>query len=124
SQGRQARRFAGSAADDVRAGGQSQDGPGAGADDPAVDPRPCRRGHRMKRRELLLLLGGAMTAARSLSAQQKAMPVIGFLDSTSPGSDAPFLAAFHHGLSETGHVEGQNVAIEYRWAGGSYDRLP
>jgi hypothetical protein len=64
-----------------------------------------------------------MTAATALRAQQKAMPVIGFLDSTSPGPDAPFLAAFHHGLSETGHVEGQNVAIEYRWAGGSYDRL-
>jgi ABC-type uncharacterized transport system substrate-binding protein len=78
----------------------------------------------MKRREFVLLLAGAMTAARTLRAQQKALPVIGFLDSTSPGSDAPFLAAFHHELSETGHVEGQNVAIEYRWAGGSYDRLP
>ena len=78
----------------------------------------------MNRRELLLLLGGAMTAARALRAQQKAMPVIGFLGGTSPGPSAPFVAAFRQGLSETGYVEGQNVAIEYRWAEGRYDRLP
>ena len=78
----------------------------------------------MRRRELVLLLGGAMTAARALRAQQKAMPVIGFLNSTSPGPFAPFVAAFHQGLSETGYIEGQNVAIEYRWAEGNYDRLP
>ena len=78
----------------------------------------------MKRRELLLLLGGAMTATRALHAQQKTMPVIGFLDSTSPGAFAPLVAAFHQGLSETGYVEGQNVTIEYRWAEGHFDRLP
>jgi putative ABC transport system substrate-binding protein len=59
-----------------------------------------------------------------LRAQQKAMPVIGYLSSESPGPNAPFVAAFHQGLSETGYVAGQNVAIEYRWAEGSYDRLP
>src|ERR1700719_4002633 len=78
----------------------------------------------MRRRELLLLLGGAVIASRTLSAQQKAMPVIGFLNSTSPGPFAPQVAAFHQGLSETGYVEGQNVVIEYRWAEGRNDRLP
>ena len=78
----------------------------------------------MNRRELVLLLGGAMSTARSLCAQQKAMPVIGYLSSDSPGPDAANVAAFRQGLSETGYVEGQNVAIEYRWAEGRYDRLP
>jgi putative ABC transport system substrate-binding protein len=78
----------------------------------------------MKRRELLLLLGGAMTASRALRAQQKAIPVIGYLGSESPGPFAPFVDAFRHGLSETGYIEGQNLAIEYRWAEGDYDRLP
>ncbi len=78
----------------------------------------------MRRRELMLLMIGAMTAPRGLSAQQKAIPVIGYLNGTSPGPAAPFVAAFRQGLSETAYVEGQNVAIEYRWAEGHYDRLP
>jgi putative tryptophan/tyrosine transport system substrate-binding protein len=78
----------------------------------------------MTRREFLLLLTAAMIAARTLSAQQKAMPVIGFLGGTSPGPMAPFTAAFRQGLSEIGYVEGQNLAIEYRWAEGRYDQLP
>src|SRR5215471_10272777 len=78
----------------------------------------------MNRRELIFLMGAVVTAARALRAQQKAMPVIGFLGGTSPGPMAPFTAAFRQGLSETGYVEGQNVAIEYRWAEGRYDRLP
>jgi putative ABC transport system substrate-binding protein len=78
----------------------------------------------MNRRELLLLLGGAAIGARAVCAQQKAMPVIGFLGSTSPGPNEPALAAFRQGLSETGYVEGQNVAIEYHWAEGHFDRLP
>jgi putative tryptophan/tyrosine transport system substrate-binding protein len=78
----------------------------------------------MKRREMLLVLGGAMTAARALRAQQKTMPVIGYLGQTSPGLSASYMAAFREGLNESGYIEGQNVAIEYRWAEGSYDRLP
>jgi len=78
----------------------------------------------MTRRKLLLLLGAAITAASAPRAQQKAMPVIGFLGSGSPGPNAPLVAAFREGLSETGWVEGQNLAFEYRWAEGRYDRLP
>ncbi len=78
----------------------------------------------MKRRELMLLLLGALTASRGVRAQQKAMPVIGYLSGASPGPSAPTLAAFRQGLSESGYVEGQNVAIEYHWAEGRYDRLP
>jgi len=72
----------------------------------------------------LLLLAGAMTAAHPLRAQQKAMPVIGFLGVGSLGAYAPVLVTFHQGLSEIGYVEGQNLAIEYRWAEDRYDRLP
>ena len=78
----------------------------------------------MRRREFVVLLGGAMTAGRALNAQQKAMPVIGYLGIAAPGPYDPRVAAFHQGLSETGYVEGQNVTIEYRWAEGRYDRLP
>jgi putative tryptophan/tyrosine transport system substrate-binding protein len=83
-----------------------------------------RRGDRVRRRELMLLLGGTMTVAPGLRAQQKAMPVIGFLGGTSPGPIAQAIAAFRQGLSENGYVEGQNLAIEYRFAEGRYDRLP
>jgi putative ABC transport system substrate-binding protein len=72
----------------------------------------------------MLILGGAMTTAGALRAQQKAMPVIGILNSTSPAANAPLVAAFRQGLSETGYIEGRTVTIEYRWAEGDYDRLP
>jgi putative ABC transport system substrate-binding protein len=77
----------------------------------------------MRRRELILG-SGAMILPLVARAQRKAMPVIGFLGSTSPGPFAPFVAAFHQGLSETGYIEGQNVAIEYLWAEGRFDQLP
>ena len=72
----------------------------------------------MRRRELLLLLDAAVTAPRVVSVQQKAMPVIGILAAASPDNAAAqrMLAAFREGLGEFGYVEGQNVAIEYRWA--------
>jgi putative ABC transport system substrate-binding protein len=75
------------------------------------------------RREFLLL-AGAMTASLGLGAQQKAMPVIGWLSSVSPGPLAHLVTAFRQGLGETGYVEGQNITIEYRWAEGRDDRLP
>jgi putative ABC transport system substrate-binding protein len=78
----------------------------------------------MKRRDLFVLFGGAMTATRALRAQQKTIPVIGFLHSLSLSKSAPSVAAFRQGLGEAGYIEGQNVAIEYRWAEGNYDLLP
>ena len=78
----------------------------------------------MNRRELMLAMGSVITASRASRAQQRAMPVIGWLSSVSPGPSAHFVAAFRQGLGETGYVEGQNVTIEYRWAEGRDDRLP
>ena len=78
----------------------------------------------MRRRELLLLVGGMMATGRALRAQRKVMPVVGFLGLSSPGPFAGALAAFHQGLRETGYVEGQNVVVEYRWAEDHYERLP
>ena len=79
----------------------------------------------MRRRDLVAsLAASAAVWPRLLRAQQKAVPVIGYLSPSSPGPGGPYLAVFRQGLSEAGYVEGQNVAIEYRWAEGSYDRLP
>jgi putative tryptophan/tyrosine transport system substrate-binding protein len=79
----------------------------------------------MRRREFVSLLGGAAAAwPLAASAQQPTMPVVGFLDPTSPETYADRLRAFRHGLKDTGHVEGENVMIEYRWAENQLDRLP
>jgi putative ABC transport system substrate-binding protein len=82
----------------------------------------------MKRREFIELVGsaGLLLAAkvRRARAQQPTMPVIGFLSSESPDLFAYLARAFREGLKGTGYVEGEDVAIEYRWADGQYDRLP
>jgi putative ABC transport system substrate-binding protein len=79
----------------------------------------------MRRRDFITLLGGAAAgwplAAR---AQQRAMPSVGFLSSTSPDSNADRLRGFHRGLKDAGYVDGENVAVVYGWAEGHNDRLP
>ena len=79
----------------------------------------------MRRREFIKLLGGAVSAwPLAARAQQPATPVIGFLNIASPEAWTDYVSGFKQGLGQTGFIDGQNVAIEYRWARGDYSRLP
>jgi putative tryptophan/tyrosine transport system substrate-binding protein len=78
----------------------------------------------MRRRSLITLLGGAAVWPLAARAQSSAMPVIGFLSSLAPSDLGLVIPGFHQGLNGVGFVEGRNIAIEYRWAHGDYQRLP
>jgi putative ABC transport system substrate-binding protein len=77
----------------------------------------------LRRRDFITLLGGAAACPLAARAQPQGLPVIGYLSARTPGDSVEVLADFRRGLAETGFVEGQNVAIEYRWLEGHYERL-
>src|SRR5215471_15781306 len=123
-----ARREAGGAsrpvADKIRDGREPQDRHGARSCHTPIDHAARHRGDRMRRREIIALLGGAAAWQLAARAQQPALPLIGYLSSGSQRVSGERLRMFLRGLNEAGYSEGKNIAIEYRWAEGQYDRLP
>src|SRR5215475_11462897 len=115
----------GPAANQIRAGHQSQDRQDARPRSAGDGTRPRRRGDRMmERREFITLISGAATWPLAARAQQPAMPVIGFIHSGTPAGMARSAAAFRSALGEAGFIEGQNVTVEYHWLEGDYNRAP
>src|SRR5262245_28083261 len=121
---KQAGRLASRVPNQIGDGHQSQDSEGARHHHSASCPSSRRRADRMRRRDFIALAGGAAAWPVGSRAQQSTMPVIGFLNFASPDGYRPMTAAFLIGLRESGYVEGENVAIEYRWAEARGDRLP
>src|SRR5262249_26233896 len=102
---------------------QQQDREGAWHRSTADIACPRRRGDRVRRREFITLIGGAAAWPLAARAQQP-IPVIGYLGLGTPESQANTVTGFRKGLSDSGYVEGRNIAIEFLWAGSQYDRLP
>ncbi|MBM3525533.1 MAG: hypothetical protein FJX57_21505, partial [Alphaproteobacteria bacterium] len=124
-QGHQPGRAPDRAVDAVRDGRQPRHRARTRARSAALAAAACGRRDRMKRRDALSRLGGAAAMAPFMvEAQQRAMPVVGYVSNGTREAFAPYVAAFVDGLAQTGHVEGQNVAIEYRWVEGRVDRRP
>src|SRR5262249_31001082 len=123
SERRTAGRPASPTSDQGRAGDQPRHREDAGCRGAGDVARPRRRGDRMNRRAFIAGLAGAVGSPIPLRAQQQ-MPLIGFLHPASPDGFADRLRGFREGLKEAGYVEGENVAIEYRWADNQIDRLP
>ena len=124
-QGREAGRSAGAAPTKYELVINLKTAKALGLDVPPTAARPRRRGDRMRRREFIALLGGAAVAwPLAAGAQQPALPVIGFMSGRAPEDSSYLVDAFRQGLIQSGFVEGRNVAVEFRWAHGDYDRLP
>src|SRR5262249_29250590 len=123
-QGCEARGLTGYASDEVRVGDQSPDRPDVGSRRAGVAAQPCRRGDRVRRRAFITLLAAAAGAGPLGARAKQPMPVVGYLDFYAAEPTGIFLAAFRKGLSETGFIEGRNLAIEYRYANTEKDRLP